>query len=47
MKQTGSKQNSFLNNLWVQHAKKYGKKLAARIRRIKGKEEIKKELNEA
>jgi|APIni6443716594_1056825.scaffolds.fasta_scaffold06547_7 hypothetical protein len=46
MKHPGSKENSFLNGEWKKHGKKYGKKLAARIRRAIGKELINKELHE-
>jgi hypothetical protein len=45
MKHPGSKENSFLNGEWKKHGKKYGKKLAARIRRASNKQIIK-ELHE-
>lgn len=40
----GNKQNSYLNDQWVRHTDKFGKKLGSHIRRMLGKLEIKDRL---
>lgn len=40
MAQIGSKQNSFLNGEWAKHGRGDGKRQAAAVRRMMGKEEI-------
>lgn len=46
MAQIGNKINSYLNGEWAKHGRPFGKKLAARVRRMMGKEEIIKQLKE-
>lgn len=40
----GNKQNSYLNGEWAGHARPWGKKLAARRRRMLDKKIIKQEM---
>ena len=42
----GNKQNSLLNGEWAGHVRKWGKRFTAKIRRMKNKETIIKELKE-
>jgi len=42
----GNKQNSFLNGEWAGHVRWWGKKFTNKIRRMKDKEIITKELKE-
>lgn len=42
----GNKQNSYLNGEWAGHVRKDGKKITSGKRRLKDKEEIKKQLKE-
>jgi hypothetical protein len=42
----GNKQNSFLNGEWAGHMRHWGKKFTAKIRRMKDKETIIKELKD-
>lgn len=44
MAQIGNKVNSYLNGQWAKHGRPFGKKLAARARRILGKKEISEQL---
>ena len=46
MAQVGNKQNSFLNGEWTRHAKKWGKKLTAGLRRSFLKKDLRKRLEE-
>lgn len=42
----GNKQNSFLNGEWAGHVRRWGKKFTNKIRRMRDKETITKELKE-
>jgi hypothetical protein len=42
----GNKQNSLLNGEWAGHVRGFGKRQTAKIRRMKGKETIIKELKD-
>ena len=46
MAQVGNKINSYLNGEWAKHGRPFGKKYAARMRRIESQTIIAKEKNE-